>query len=201
MIRDPILITGLPRSGTSFVASVFHACGMWVGRCLGPTDDNPRGFYENRAMSGLLESFREGLAPTPDAMAGDMRLAAIGQGAGDGRPWGFKEPALLDWWPTLEQAFPAATWVACVREPGTAMASFARCTFGRKWRLDDLSARYAYLERRLGLLLARPGVRTVSVDSVAAGDWLALREAVEAASLPWVPERAVGRWDPAIWHQ
>ena len=41
--KDPILVTGLPRSGTSLTTGCLHACGAWVGNTV-------KGFYENEAI-------------------------------------------------------------------------------------------------------------------------------------------------------
>ena len=51
--KDPILITGLPRSGTSLTAGCLHACGAWVG-------DTVKGLYENEAVrEKVVKTFYE----------------------------------------------------------------------------------------------------------------------------------------------
>ena len=45
--KKPILITGLPRSGTSLAAGILSLCGVWSGTTVTGTKDNIKGFYEH----------------------------------------------------------------------------------------------------------------------------------------------------------
>ena len=52
---EPIIIVGMARSGTSMVAGVFKAHGLWGGTSLrAPTTKYPKGFNEHQKIKGLL---------------------------------------------------------------------------------------------------------------------------------------------------
>lgn len=140
--RDPILITGTPRSGTSVVARIFVECGAWCGDCIGADGDNPTGYWENmdmmrhvRAMLGRMGIDQEGNGQPLwffadqavrqwggwDA-AEDLRNAihAIVMHQGlllqRGQPWFFKSPTIALVWPLWRAAFPRAVWVHVTRD-------------------------------------------------------------------------------------
>lgn len=50
MIKEPILITGCARSGTSMTAGIFHTCGVWGGVMGGANRYNKKGTFENSAI-------------------------------------------------------------------------------------------------------------------------------------------------------
>ena len=82
----PILVTGLPRSGTSIVAGSLKRCGAWLGRTVGRGHSNPKGFFENRTLreqvnKGILEALGSdplGVSSLPDS---NREVAATGRGA------------------------------------------------------------------------------------------------------------------------
>lgn len=48
LLDRPVLICGLPRSGTSLTAGILAICGLWLGRTVpGGGSENPKGFFEN----------------------------------------------------------------------------------------------------------------------------------------------------------
>ena len=49
-MKNPILITGAARSGTSMTAGVINLCGAWGGELAKATPYNKKGMYENRAI-------------------------------------------------------------------------------------------------------------------------------------------------------
>jgi len=52
-IREPIIIVGTPRSGTSMVAGLFHCHGVFVGECREADGLNPKGYFENIELDVL----------------------------------------------------------------------------------------------------------------------------------------------------
>jgi glycosyltransferase involved in cell wall biosynthesis len=118
----PLIVTGMHRSGTSFVASLLAAWNVRMGRRLVPADrGNPAGYFEdvdflalNRRMLiactpeenghrdwGWTESER--FDPEPLASFRDEASALAASRAGEGT-WGWKDPRtsmLLDFWSDL----------------------------------------------------------------------------------------------------
>lgn len=127
-MTPPILITGLPRSGTSCVTETLHRCGMWVGECRGRDERNAKGYWENESIKQLtnkamlkLAGFDAlGIKPLPENPLGMPLPSHVleglmqKQGYGGG-PWGFKDPKTLLCWPAWDEAFPDASWVLVSR--------------------------------------------------------------------------------------
>lgn len=133
-----VVIGGMHRSGTSFVANLLGAAGLHLGDdLLGPNFCNPRGHFEDLAFfdlhkrvlaaNGLHEdgfTTREQLDVPPALRAEARRLAEARRGAG--RPWGWKEPRtvlFLDLWAEL---LPEARFVFVFRRPWEVVDSLFR---------------------------------------------------------------------------
>ena len=73
-ISKCIVVTGMHRSGTSALMGVLHRLGVDLGsNYLNPSDDNPRGFFENynivQINENILNSFNsswDDIFPLPD---------------------------------------------------------------------------------------------------------------------------------------
>jgi len=125
----PLVITGMHRSGTSLLASLFAGAGVNVGsRLMGASRGNDRGhwedldFYEFHARA--LEA--NGVGPegfacadellVPPAMRDDAARVVAGKAAAQA-PWGWKDPRttlFLDFWQSL---LPEAAYVFVFRSP------------------------------------------------------------------------------------
>src|SRR5262245_12708768 len=65
-VGRPVLIAGLPRSGTSLVAGSLMHCGLWLGRTVGGNAHNPKGYFENAAIrEGVVKPILERLGADP----------------------------------------------------------------------------------------------------------------------------------------
>lgn len=111
-----LALLGMHRSGTSLLAGMLQALGVWLGPAedlLGPQPDNPEGFFEHPALMGLDEAVLDRADsawddPAPDrtrlqALASDPLLQAQARlwlrGLWRSRPEGavlaaFKDPRL-----------------------------------------------------------------------------------------------------------
>ena len=134
----PLIICGMHRSGTSFVASLVAGAGVHLGdELLESSPGNPRGHFED---VGILDFHRtvliangivsEGyttqatiaLSPSLRRQAADLLAAR----AGRGRTWGWKEPRttlFLDVWQTL---VPEARFLLLFRRPWEVVDSLFR---------------------------------------------------------------------------
>lgn len=133
---SPVIVLGMHRSGTSYLASVVGAVGVHIGdQLLAAAPDNPRGYFEDRdfvafqskvlsralppqgspsPLGNILVRDIDSLALTEGERAEAMRLVAPRR---DSAIWGWKDPRtclLLDFWLEL---FPAATLVGVYRHP------------------------------------------------------------------------------------
>jgi len=134
----PLIICGMHRSGTSFVASLVAGAGVHLGdELLEASPGNPRGHFED---VGILDFHRQALVangivsegyttqPTVELTPSLRRLAAalLAARSGHGRTWGWKEPRttlFLDAWRAL---VPDARFLLVFRKPWEVVDSLYR---------------------------------------------------------------------------
>lgn len=133
-----LCITGMHRSGTSMVARVLDAVGLWLGppeRLMQSGPDNPEGFFENLDLvhfsDEFLDRFGGGWDTPPDFPDGWEQselarelgtqayslLQSIANTAQTHPGWGWKDPRcslMLPFWRTLIGDLKI---IACVRHP------------------------------------------------------------------------------------
>lgn len=141
-----ICITGMHRSGTSMVAQLLQAAGLWLGagqQLAAPKNDNPDGFFEHLEFVALDDELLDRLGGAWDlppaaseqayaALVAPFRertetlLATLAAGARAGLPWGWKDPRaslLLDFWRSCQ---PELRTLICLRHPLAVARSLQR---------------------------------------------------------------------------
>lgn len=130
----PVCIVGMHRSGTSLVARLLDACGLFLGReeeLAGPAVDNPDGFWENLNFVGLneelLSRFGGSWNEPPDFPARwefSPEIAPLLERAcelvgrfGSQSHWGWKDPRNSLTIPFWQRIIPSLRVVVCVRNP------------------------------------------------------------------------------------
>jgi len=107
----PIAITGMHRSGTSMITRALHDSGLHLigsgaAELIDAAEDNPEGFWENKAIVACNEELLEAAGGSwdnpPDllpAAVDDPRLAGLAErctsalaALAEHEPWGFKDP-------------------------------------------------------------------------------------------------------------
>ena len=145
-MKDPILITGCARSGTSMVAGVINLCGAFGGKMSGPNSNNQKGMFENADIRNNIVKpyFREikvdplGQYPLPNitdmAIPRDWKHRVeqvfIDHGYTDG-PWMYKGAKMCLMWPVWHYAFPNAKWIIVRRRTGDIIQSCTKTGFMR----------------------------------------------------------------------
>jgi hypothetical protein len=162
-----VCVTGMHRSGTSFIAGALRFLGVSLGdpaRLLEPGPDNPLGYFEIAAVMELDDEVLAALGGAWDtppvldpgweadpaldrfrARATEILDATFGAGADRPPVVAFKDPRLsllLPFWRTVT---PVATSIVVVRDPVEVVASLA----ARKYAVDagqgaSLWLRYVY---------------------------------------------------------
>jgi len=133
---NPIAITGMHRSGTSMITRGLHDSGLHLiggdaDALLEAADDNPEGFWENKAIVTCNDDLLEAAGgswdnppPLLPVAVDDARLAAVVEpataalaGLAENERWGFKDPRTCltaAFWLDLQ---PNLRFVVCVRNP------------------------------------------------------------------------------------
>src|SRR5438552_3625043 len=100
--NDPLIVTGMHRSGTSLVASLFDHVGIRLGtQLLQPKADNPFGFFEDVEFVAFHEGALHARGQTilvsrdfvftPDAVETERGRALVTARV-EGTLWGWKDP-------------------------------------------------------------------------------------------------------------
>ena len=141
-----VCVVGMHRSGTSALTRLLNLLGVDLGRTLlDPSDDNPKGFWENREIvdchSDLLNAFGsylddfislpDGWETRPEAAPFRERLLKILRSDfAQSRLWGFKDPRtcrlLPLWHELLKENGNDGRFILMVRHPAEVHASLAR---------------------------------------------------------------------------
>jgi hypothetical protein len=134
--KVPIAITGMHRSGTSMITRALHDAGLHlVGtgaeELVDAAEDNPEGFWENKAIVACNDELLEATGGAwdnpprlPPAAVDDPRVEHVAEASTSALAalrehdhWGFKDPRTCltaAYWLDLE---PELRFIVCVRHP------------------------------------------------------------------------------------
>ena len=118
MLRNPILIAGPPRSGTSMLAGLLAHHGVWVGDTIPADEGNQKGYYENIAIVEVTKlllkknGYRPKTVPPFPAKLEDIGLKQkLSSIVPHNTRWLYKDSKLLLMYPLWRTVFKSALWV------------------------------------------------------------------------------------------
>lgn len=179
----PIVVIGSPRSGTSLVAGLFAAHGVWTGICRAADEHNPRGYFENVRLNAL----RTSRAATPASVFDVLES----EGWRPGQPWLVKHsPSYWEEWLPFGPRF-----VLCRRDRAAIVASLARR--GQKW---DAAKDALHLRRMDEIRTKHDGV-DVWPGHLVSGVWFRFERLLGETTGKPLDRRAIGEFlDRSLWH-
>lgn len=215
----PVLVTGVPRSGTSLVTGLLGLCGLWLGRTVPGGKENIHGFFENVILREQLQKqiLRQGafdplgvrsLPPAnwrpPIKNFRQAIASALGAQQYDGgRAWGFKDAKLSLTWRIWHEHFPQARWVIVRRPSEEVIASCLRTGFMKQHSLDPAFWQQfvdAYLLRLATLQGVVGWSRDVEATDIVGGRFDSLQRLVDALGLMWRPDAVRDFVAPEHWN-
>ena len=134
-MKDPIIIVGCARSGTSMTAGMINICGAFGGMMFGPSQEAQKGMFENkRIRNDIVKPYLSkigcdpmGQKPLPnnrqvfevsqpevDAWRNNVQAIMTDEGYKEGE-WFVKCPKSALVWYIWHRAFPDARWVIIKR--------------------------------------------------------------------------------------
>lgn len=151
--KPPILVTGIPRSGTSLTAGILNICGAFGGD-TGRADKSKalkngksahamfeNGRIKNEVVKPYLQNINvdpRGQYPLPDVESlviprdWGRRIESIMLDEGyNGGPWFYKGAKMALIWPVLHYTYPNAKWVIIRRRSGDIVNSCLNTGFMR----------------------------------------------------------------------
>jgi len=206
-MRDPILIVGCARSGTSMTAGMINICGAFGGEMFGPHPNNQKGMFENKDLrTNVVKPYLEkigadsrGQKPLPNnrqvfevsqVEAKEWRKkvqdSMIRQGYSDGE-WFYKCPKSAMIWYLWHCAFPEAKWVLVRRAHEDIINSCLKTRFltayqnkaGWQGWID------AHERRFMEMRMAGINLREFWPSRMIEGDYEYAQELVESLGLKW----------------
>ena len=218
MIKDPILITGCARSGTSMTAGIINICGAWGGEMSGQNKFNKKGMFENTALRQLvIKPFLRSIGvdplgqyPLPDIFklpkVSDWRdqilTPLVIQGLKDDFTWFYKCAKACLIWPIWKEAFPKAKWIIVRRRESEIVESCLKTTFmrafdnydGWKWWTDQHLLRFGEMWHS-GL-----NIREVWPRKIIEGDLSEIKDVINWLELSWSEDKIIDFVSPSLWH-
>ena len=181
-----VVVMGTGRSGTSLVAGLLAAHGVFFGRCKPGDQHNPRGYWEHVSIA------------SPGIIPGDWPERWPGILRSDGwdgvSPWGVKHMAGR--WRYFRRLAPAVILLTA-RPVADVVASIRRTG----WDMDPAHVVRLY-RRRLRRIRreARCPIITVSTPALVAGRSQEFAAVLSLLGLAYRPELAREWIDPRVWH-
>lgn len=137
-MNKPLLITGVPRSGTSIIAGVTAFCGAFTGEI--------NKMYENTDIRGLCKSILyktgsdvNGHYPLPDSISSrkvNMENIIKKQGYIDGI-WQYKDNRITILWEVFNSLYPNAKWVVVRRNDDDIINSCMKTSYMDTFKKDN----------------------------------------------------------------
>jgi len=189
-IGPGLFITGPSRSGTSMLAGLFHAHGVFFGRTVEGDEDNRKGYFEHPELISRVES--KVTAGWPEAWWKIMKS----EGYIPGHWWGVKRGPRS--WPWVRQLKPDLM-VICKRSVSEVAGSRAR---SMKFNHGDPERIVRRARKRINAMAreAQCPVLTVNTSAVIRGDYQRLIRAFEKLGLWFDPEIADQWIDRTLWN-
>jgi len=220
--RPPILITGVPRSGTSIIAKAINMCGAFGGEM------SKRGMFGNdRIREEVVKPYfndmkmdRTGQYPLPIIRnihipvdwKQSIEQIITDEGYQEGQ-WMYKDARLSLIWPVWDFAFPDAKWIIVRRRTGDIiqsclktgfMTAFACKETRKAIEVDDerngwLWWVHQYEKRFVEMIEAGLNCTVVWPERMLYGNYQQIYETLEWLGLPWNKE-IVNLIDPLLWN-
>lgn len=224
-----ILITGVPRSGTSLTAGIVHHCGAFGGKLSPPNPSNKKGMFENTYIrTHIVKSYLRnagldplGQSPLPhpkqfvqggrhsDFLRGG-RLRnffvqhMISQDWDKTAPLFYKGPKMCLMWPAWVSAFPEAQWVLVHRDKEQIIDSCIRTPFMKrhgKNRKGWGDFVDTYRAHMEELAAAAPGRSYMIWSADILEDLNEARKLIDWLELEWNEEAVRGFVEPSLYNR
>lgn len=226
-MKNPILITGAARSGTSMVAGVINTCGAFGGNMSGPNGYNQKGMFENayirnQIVKPYLKNIgvdSKGQYPLPDIntlpipkdwrqrIEQVMHTEGYNKGA-----WMYKGAKMCLMWPVWQYAFPDAKWVIVRRRTGDIlnsclktgfMTAFAHPNNQHAVGAEDEKEGWLWWvhqheQRFIEMMTEGMNIKVVWPERMVDGDYSQMQEMIDWLGLEW-SEDVYSFIEPKLW--
>lgn len=205
----PILIAGPPRVGSTLIAGLLAAHGVWIGkaRVTKYPETNSLIGTENieikQYLKSLLNDYKNWSVPLPNVdpnIYQEFHKAILQRVYTDG-PWLVKTSNILLTWQLWRRAFPSARWIFPRRNPTDIIASAMRHPAMRRRRRDTIRNFVFALLDRQEVVAKFVGANGFFIN---AGDLVKDRTAawnmIDRLGIDYDDAKAAALIKPEMWH-
>jgi hypothetical protein len=196
--QAPILITGIPRSGTTMIAATINACGAFAGEM------SKRGMYSNdRIREELVKIYLEMIRINLDYIPINWKISVEyimeQQGYKEG-PWMYKDSNLSKMWKVWNKFYPDAKWIIVRRRTGDIIQSCMKTGYMTEHSTEKgwLQMVHEYEARFVEMITEGLNCKIIWPERMIDGDLKQLYEVIEWLGLTWNKE-ALKFIDPLLW--
>jgi hypothetical protein len=193
---NPILITGVERSGSTLVARILDMCGVWSGDC--------NKMFENKEIFGFKQFRSKTLFPHTariNIIKGwdQYIINKIKLQGWDNQSWMLKNSKLAQFWPIWFDAFPDAKWLIIRRRTGDVVHSCMKTgymkLFKNHYNLEVLGIENElegwlwwvrqYEKKFIEMTKEGLNYKVIWPDRMVTGDYEQIKEVVNWLGLEW----------------
>lgn len=205
-LRDPILVTGCPRSGNSMVAGIVYLCGAFGGNMAGSSKHTKKGSFQNveirnrmvRQYLSKISMDSRGQNPIPEDkdlvfpenFRMDTEMIVQYQGCGN-ELWFYKDICMTLMWPIWQKAFPSARWIIVRRNHDDIVNSCLKTGYMDAFNDKESWSRWVheYEKRFEEMKRNRLNIFEVWPSKFLSGDLSEIVQAIKFVGLKWKDKR------------
>jgi lambda repressor-like predicted transcriptional regulator len=205
----PCFITGIPRSGSSAIAAIIHACGAFGGSM------SKRSMYCNDTIREVLvKPYLDRLNADPDGQnplpgtdtivipaywRGRVEQVIKDEGYKEGA-WMYKDSRLAVTWPLWNISFPNAKWIIVRRRTGDVVQSCMKTGYMKAFKDEAgwLGMVDQYEKRFVEMINEGVNHKIIWPERMVDGDYNQLYELCDWLGLKW-NDKAVEHLDRLLW--
>ena len=197
-INNPILITGVPRSGSTLIARIINFCGAFGGQM------SKRGMYRNDNIHDLVQLYiqakKVGLGYHPINWKSSVEYIIRSEGYIKGE-WMYKDSELCQMWDIWNNNFPTAKWIIVRRRPNDIIESCLKTGYMTAYNDREGWLKWIHFHEKIFVKMIEAGLNCKQIwpERMVNGDYQQIIEMIEWLNLIWKPE-IVDVIDPLLWN-
>lgn len=200
--KQPILITGVERSGSTIIARVFEVCGAFTGQTNVMRENKQiralnRAYVNMNVKGCTMPDLKNINVPTNWKERVDCFLELQGLSKEDSCV--LKDAILAQIWPVWHLAYPNAKWIIVRRRTGDILHSCCETAYMKRFKnpvnrkMVGVTSEKAgwiwwvhqYEDRFVEMIGANLNCKIVWPERMRDGDFVQMKEVVEWAGLEW----------------
>jgi len=217
---QPLLMIGLPRTGSSMTAALFEMSGLWLGKTVpGGGPENPKGFFENTVLrEHITKPILKALNCDPLGVRNFPKINALpvipdfkevvletikNEGYQGNQLWGYKDSLMTLLWPIWLHAFPHTTFIIINRREEDVINSCLNTFFMAQHSKDPVFWELFITEYKFRInCLKKVCTQIYELDSedLIKREYRPIESIMEKLNLTWDKEKADAFIEKKYWH-